>query len=101
MEEDEDYDWFHDNEDVTRKADKSYMDLLNKLIVRGNYVSQFLMGDYWYQKLYKDYEDYTSTLMELIRYSSRETPLGLFSEGAGGAPAGIGLTTTLGSGRRN
>jgi len=58
----EDFDGFDENEDVTSEADEAYMDALNKLTGSGNDVAQFLMGEDWDQDLDEDDEDYTSPL---------------------------------------
>ena len=47
LEDDEYFDGFHNNEDVTSKADQTYMGVLNKLTRSGKDVTQFLMGEDW------------------------------------------------------
>ena len=60
---DEYFHGFDDNEDATSKYYKDYMDALNNLTGSRDDVSQFLIGEDWYQYLYKDDEDYTILLM--------------------------------------
>ena len=43
MEDDEDFDGFHDNEGVTNEAEEASMDVLIKITGSGNNVYQFLM----------------------------------------------------------
>ena len=69
LEDDEDFDIFNENEDVTREADEAYLDMLNDITGSGNNVVQFLMGEEWDQDLDKDYDNYTRTLMALISSS--------------------------------
>ena len=47
LEDDEYFDGFHNNEDVTSKANQTYMGVLNKLTRSGKDVTQFLMGEDW------------------------------------------------------
>ena len=70
LEEDDNFDVFHKNLDVTTEADEVCMDALNKLTRRGKYIVQSPMGKAWDQDLDEDDNQYTNTLMELIRSSS-------------------------------
>ena len=67
---DKDFYGFHDNEDVASKAEEAYMDALYKHTGSRKYVAQFFMGEDWDQDLDKNYENYTSTLTNLIRSPS-------------------------------
>ena len=51
--ENEDFDGFDKNEDVTSEVDEDYMDALNKLTGSGNDVAQFFMGEDWDQEVYQ------------------------------------------------
>ena len=50
----DDFDGFHENEDVTSEADGVDMGALNKLTGRGNNFSEFLMGVDWDKDLHED-----------------------------------------------
>ena len=67
---DDNFDNFDDNEDVTREADEAYMDVLNNITGRENNVIQFLMGEDWDQDLDEDDEYYNIPLVVLIISSS-------------------------------
>ena len=70
LEDDDNFDVFQNNLDVTTEADELCMDVLNKLTCRGKDIFQLLMGKAWDQDLDEDDNQYTNTLMELIRSSS-------------------------------
>ena len=53
------FDGFGKNQDVTSKDNEAYMDALNSLTGSGNNVSQFLMGEDQNQDLDKDDAEYT------------------------------------------
>ena len=82
LEEDDDFDGFHDNKYVTGEDEETYMNVLNKLTDSGEYVDQFLIEEEWDQDLHEDNEDYTNTFMELINYSPWATHLGLCFRGS-------------------
>ena len=48
--ENEDFNGFDKNEDVTIEADKAYMDALDNLTWSGNNVFQVVMWEYWDQE---------------------------------------------------
>ena len=70
LEDDDNFDVFHKNLDVTTEADEVCMDALNKLTCRGKDIVQLPMGKAWDQDLDEDDNQYTNTLMELSRSSS-------------------------------
>ena len=78
---DDNFDNFDDNEDVTREADEAYMDVLNNITGRENNVIQFLMGEDWDQDLDEDDEYYNIPLVVLIISSSWVKSLGLHFKG--------------------